>query len=320
MNMRRQTADGTTQNPSGRTAPARRPDSAARPLPSASRAAFTLTELLVVIGIIVLLLVLAVPAFNLLSGSRSIDGAENNLSALLGRARAEAIGLQRETGVMFFIDPATEGVMGALVYKSTETGPTADAREVYLDVVDGVEFLPLPRGVMLQVIDDAGVAGKTRSDDGYMGFNQLDPPPNYTGEIRKVGGVILFDASGRLVSRSYGFDLTTDPPTGTGVPTAMNRLLFNPPATGVDWAHAPAFLPDPPVQTPPLPPRLQRSAFGFVLIDGQAFKNNGSDTDPQFTGPVNSYAANEAGEENWIDENGTPVLINRYNGTLVRGD
>ena len=50
-------------------------------------AGFTLTEILVVIGIIVLFIALAIPAMSAISGTRSIAGAENNLSALLARAQ-----------------------------------------------------------------------------------------------------------------------------------------------------------------------------------------------------------------------------------------
>ena len=40
-----------------------------------ARTAFTLTEILVVIVLIILLLGMAVPAFNLIKGGRSIDSA-----------------------------------------------------------------------------------------------------------------------------------------------------------------------------------------------------------------------------------------------------
>src|SRR5437879_1693251 len=66
--------------------------------------AFTLTEILIVIGIIVLLLALAVPTMRVLTGGRSVDAAENQLSAFLGRARGEAIALQQIRGVMLYKD------------------------------------------------------------------------------------------------------------------------------------------------------------------------------------------------------------------------
>ena len=50
------------------------------------RAAFTMTEILIVIALIVLIMGLAVPAFNLITGTRSVDAAENVVTAMLGRA------------------------------------------------------------------------------------------------------------------------------------------------------------------------------------------------------------------------------------------
>ena len=46
--------------------------------------------------------------------------------------------------------------------------------------------------------------------------------------------------------------------------------------------------------------------------------NNGNAIDPQMQ-PA-AYNAAEQGEETWIDENSTPLLVNRFNGTLVRGE
>src|SRR5436190_15437159 len=80
-----------------------------------SRRGFSLTEILIVIAIIVLLLALALPAFNFISGGRSVDGAMNGISAFLARARTEAVGLQEMRGVMFYIDPKSESEMMVLV-------------------------------------------------------------------------------------------------------------------------------------------------------------------------------------------------------------
>jgi len=66
--------------------------------------AVTLNELLIVIAIIVLMIGLALPAFNALSGSRSLESAQNQVSAYLGQARAQAIGVQEARGVFFFLD------------------------------------------------------------------------------------------------------------------------------------------------------------------------------------------------------------------------
>src|SRR4051812_709861 len=131
-----------------------RPDSSLILHPSSLPArAFTLIELMVVIGIIVLLILVAVPALGLITGSRSVDRAENNLSALLGRARADALGLQRDTGVMFFIDPATQGVTAAEVFATSPPAAPVAGIDVYLDFVADRDFLPMPKGVGAQVVD-----------------------------------------------------------------------------------------------------------------------------------------------------------------------
>jgi hypothetical protein len=70
---------------------------------------------------------------------------------------------------------------------------------------------------------------------------------------------------------------------------------------------------------PPLTPPT--SALGFVLCDEQSFKTAGSLGDPLFTGA--SYGGSsgpEAGEESWLDNNSSQLIINRYNGTLTRAD
>src|SRR4051794_30107299 len=75
------------------------------------RRGFSLTEILIVVALIVLLMALALPAFNFITGSRSTDAAYNTISAMLSRARTEAVGLQEIRGVMFYVDPATDRQM-----------------------------------------------------------------------------------------------------------------------------------------------------------------------------------------------------------------
>jgi prepilin-type N-terminal cleavage/methylation domain-containing protein len=78
---------------------------------------YTLTEILVVIGIMVLVLGMATVAFSVLTGSRSAEAAENQLSATLGRARNLALASSTPTGVLVAYDPAEDRSTAILVQR-----------------------------------------------------------------------------------------------------------------------------------------------------------------------------------------------------------
>ena len=66
--------------------------------------------------------------------------------------------------------------------------------------------------------------------------------------------------------------------------------------------------------------------FGFVLFDQESCRNlfgtpqdPDGDRDPQVESGGRITPA-EQKEEAWLDANAVPVLINRYNGTLIRGE
>ena len=307
------------------------PRAAARP---GGRRAFTLTELLIVIGLIVLVIALAVPAFRAMTGGRSIDAAQNQLSAVLGAARAEAIGLQKVRGVFFYLDPATERVNAVLVQDAAyqpEPGEGPDvAPDLYLELVPDRDPVALPVGVGVQGIDDSNMDTSRnppeRRDDGYVGYNNVLAdhvdgalPPNPV----RYGGAILFDGYGRVVQKNYGFLLGRRAVSGgsrTLQTTGMSEVLgYEPGTPPPEW-----LVPKQNLGTHPLNDSPPRSLFGFVLYDAEPFRALGhSEGDPQLRdADAGNYGpnSNEFNEEKWLDQNAFPVLINRYNGTLVRGE
>jgi prepilin-type N-terminal cleavage/methylation domain-containing protein len=310
------------------------------------RAAFTLTEVLIVIALIVLILALALPAFNFISGSRSVDGAQNTLSAFLGRARGEAIGLQEIRGVMFFIDPRTQRVNLAIVHETprettdkSAPGVTQVVPLVYLDTVGDREFLPMPKGVTCQTIENATLnpvvkplppAVQVRTSDGYVGFNRKvnllkDGAGSQVEAAIQIGGVVLFDGEGRLISIPYGFRcMVTDPAISAKKVTAMGELLWGIAkdtqggaeldCAAPKWQSTAAVTPyDGPLY----------SSLGLVMFEDEAFRNVGYKDDDPRVDTTEGYATGtpaERDEEKWIDDNATPFYINRYNGTLVKGE
>ena len=284
-------------------------------------------ELLVVIGIIVIIVALAIPVLNVLQGNRSSDAAQNQLQALINESRMIAIGLQRDAGVFFYIDPSTKRINAILVQSTDSQAGDIPQAEIYLDVVRDHESVPLTLGLSLQTIDNATVAGTPleRKDDGYIGFNT--DSPTGPGTI-SYGGVILFDSHGQLVSRYYGFRLGYPGTGGPAVWSEMGKLIMLNSSGG---PPAPGFVPGQPIGSggAPTPPPPQ-SSFGLVVFNAEAFRGfDYTDSDAQVAGSgflnaagasLSGYGGQEQGEEDWIDKNSIPLMVNRYNGTLIRGE
>lgn len=281
--------------------------------------AFTLVEMLVVIAIISIIVLIAVPAFRVMTGGRSTESAANNLAALIGRARTEAIGLQRASGVLFFMDQATDRV-GALVVREVPPpwNSTAPPGTVYLDMAPNGDFTILPPGVMLNTLDDQDPHTPppppgVRLDDGYIGFNPVYQGPTFSASIvgassiaPRCGGVILFDGVGRIAVRPYRLVLYYN-----GVTTELAKAL----TYDRDFKLS--------GQVPIVGKTIKGgvaesySSIGFVLFDMPSFResNGGSNTETDYAA---SYAGAEKTEEDWIDQNSTPYLISRHSGALLR--
>jgi type II secretory pathway pseudopilin PulG len=329
--------------------------------------AFTLTELLIVIGIIVLFITLALPAFNLLSGTRSIAGAENLLGAMLGRARADALGASDYRGLAIYRDTVTDRYYGAIVqpavYQGYPTNPSGAATvttpfyphysyvtfavsgtthnwvaiadvpsdswngttppasappnasywsqcdsisgAITLDAVTQTDVQAFPAGVGVQVITNCPVnSGGNRTSNGYLPL-----------------GVVLFDGTGTLAPlKTVSFAVS-----GLLGTTGTFKGYFPQPG---GQTTIPYYLAGTTPQGLPL-----QSSLGFVAFDKQTFDNNGfySSLTPQFPTQLTSMSTNGnntsystgAGDglaDAWLDANATPLLVNRYNGTVIRSE
>lgn len=114
-------------------------------------AGFTLTELLIVIALILIFALIALPAFDLLTGQGSKEAGRNLISAALGRAREEAMALRQGRAVLFSIDPATKRTAMDFIYHSQpNVAPTArvatvpDTDRQLLPAGIGVRFVAAP--------------------------------------------------------------------------------------------------------------------------------------------------------------------------------
>jgi prepilin-type N-terminal cleavage/methylation domain-containing protein len=156
-----------------------------------------------------------------------------------------------------------------------------------LDLVADTEFETLPSGVACQLINDP---------------KSISQPLNTRDRDRYVRvGVILFDEQGRLMSSPFTFSTTSQ----------VFRLIANPAAadTVIPSGATTAIY----------------TQLGLVLYDHSAFLNqpNVSEGDAIWQKdlllPRPNTNADEDAEEIWLDNNTTPLFVNRQNGTLIRG-
>jgi type II secretory pathway pseudopilin PulG len=244
----------------GRTAEKRNMTDARLQLPerlALRRGGFTLTEILIVIGLILLVIVIAIPALSVISGGRSVDAAQNQISAALARARQDAMALQEPRGIIFFPDADTGRTVLAEVYYNEFRN------NVYrLELLPDRAELELPVGIGCQVFPHANTGGGT--------------PPFPTV------GVIMFDGVGRLSSRQFYIKDERDQITNQ-----ENQL----------WRRIRV-----PTTTPPFlgqsGPSPVTSQVGVLLYDLAGYND----------------AADKAA---FLNDNATPLLLNRYNAALL---
>jgi prepilin-type N-terminal cleavage/methylation domain-containing protein len=315
--------------------------SSTRRVPQRMPAGFTITELLIVIAIIVLVLALAVPAFNAITGNKSEAAMFNTISAMLARARTEAVGVQQLRGIMFYYDPNNGSTKVALVRQvdppynpaAVTPVPPLDNIDVYLDLTSDSDVLTLPAGIGVQTI---GEYSQTNSDpvrfDGYIGYNNFNAHNSTTAAVNtyvRYGGVILFDGRGQLVRKSYAF-LThrINLSAGTDIYTPMGLLLYGDTIQPTDLPNPEHddLVPVDPTKTDPNGERglYFRSQIGLAVFPFEPFAgiNGNFDKlmgDSQVRSP-GSLDADEIAEEGWLNSNATIALINRYNGELLKGE
>jgi prepilin-type N-terminal cleavage/methylation domain-containing protein len=277
----------------------------------APRRGFTLTELLVVIGVIVLMLAMAVPLFNVFSGSRSIEGGQNMVSAMLQRARARALAMQERRGIFFFEDQATKKTGMLLVRIDDPVGTAAfgspakgikDANILELDEQDE-EIQYLPTGVGAAFI---------------LGASPASSSAGPKGTTYRPYGLIAFDGAGRIVSLGnyttevndpdrYPKNDTTSKPAGvTNLKYHYGKNIY--PTSPVDADASKLHIGLASAAVP-----VENSQAALLLFDKTVYAEVQAD-------PSNDWRKLSTQQAEWLDQNGTALVVNRYNGTIIRGE
>ena len=314
------------------------------------RGGFTLIEIMIAAGIIVLMLAMALPVFRLINGTRSQEGATNLIAALLGRARADAVGLHQPAGVAVVYSPSRKTTyMAEVQFRECQYWSPGVTYTVGMYVK--AAYAPaagVPPIDYFYLCTTGGASGKP-SGTGGGGWQQVSGPPldiaadtdllplpagvgvqtvcncTFNGGVRSSDGylslgVILFDGRGRIAALPYEIDDllgnadTLLNKTGFGgqyFPSAAVYTPYNQPVNGLNVVGQWGAV----------------SQFGLVVYQRDAFEAQGFGYgDPLYstatvsTPPADYTAAgaNQLAAEQWLDVNATPLLIDRYTGELVR--
>lgn len=193
----------------------------------AGRAGFTLSELLTVIAIMILVMAAAVPVFNVMTGARSLEVAQNTIASTLAQARMTAIAEQTPHGVAFYRDTTRDRVTAAIVTYDASTGLLELRPET------DVQSLPVGVGIGFQHV---------------LVANPSSPLPASAYHYDSIGhggpdesnffGVILFDRNGHFYRRQItvnedselGRRLGLDENLTAGYPGTGGQPIYSQPA------------------------------------------------------------------------------------------
>jgi prepilin-type N-terminal cleavage/methylation domain-containing protein len=351
------------------------------------RRGFTLIEMITVLTIIILVLAIAIPVWNALMGGTNLASAQNQISAFLANARADAIYNRRTTGVCFFIDPKTQRTAMAEVQVQTlyqvpygggpatytslyqpnlpgtpppDNGPTNSLEMVNNPDPNNPGSFTFSRDVIL-LPAGAGVALNNNTYT-YNLYNQWGYNPDKIPWLDRYVrlGVIMFGPDGTLATIPFaipGLEYFTQNQSIANTPSEnllcqRVGMAYSPTVPKSDYDIASNLQYTPPVGSS-VPKNLPLvSSVGLVIFDHDAylaqhaslqvqsggstitlgnptpdpFNDNDMDyylyTPASYPNPVITWTAytiqDKFIEENWIDKNGTALMVSPFNGSLIK--
>ncbi len=266
---------------------------------STIRRAFTLIELMVVMGIVVLIIAVSLPAIKAMTKGNDTGQAAAMLSSLISHARSIAISQGRMAAVVLYEEgaglspPQPANRTSALFLVEDRTNTTA--------VPAGfIRFYPLPDSTVQHLPVGAKIAsfntdtsGNTRlfADSSVLAAN--------TNKVR----VVVFDNGGQLVL-SGGIAIDTNPGRMTTNFNSSLDTTYGVPAWQVILKDT--LLVD--INTVPTATQIPLSASspGFVIYSNEEFNN----ANPTGT-PIDT-------QNQWLIQHAKVLVINAYTGTVIQ--
>lgn len=143
----------------------------------ASAASFTLTELLVVLGIIVLVMGIVLPSIIPLLASGTATQVRAVVSALLGAARGMAIERQSYALVHFQMSPDEKCWAAVLIYEVVKDPATGEVTGHRFVPAEGYKPRKMPGGIALIGVSDLSLTGGLDHFTGIFSDSHSKPHP-----------------------------------------------------------------------------------------------------------------------------------------------
>ncbi len=162
---------------------------------------FTLIELIAVMGVMILLAAVAIPAYSSLFSGRKTTLAANQVNSAVMEARAHAVSAKVYTALVFVKDnPSDSGYRSfrmAEVYHNPDTDNTSYSWRRW---VPGSSFVLLPENTMVPE-GDANLGTTSGGSEGQTGSGNVPKVSNLSSENGAAGGdapAIVFKPNGQL--------------------------------------------------------------------------------------------------------------------------
>ncbi len=276
--------------------------------------AFTLTEMIVVVAIIVIILAAVLPSLSSTWAQRKAADAETTVRGAIATARMQALG-NTERGLLFVVDPDSGAQkiypIRAEPRDPATEGPLTDESTANRFVVlpGQVQTLPLPYRVAPRSLVDETSPGNWVWDDTELTNQDYNGAPQTTLELHRNFFTVIFSPDGQL---SVGRDVLIHDPDAQSSGLGFGKGD----RTGLDVSDDVPNWYDGTAQQPfdAKPSDMVADAAGSVAInlrsvDGLLVYND--DAFSELPTPVD--------KRDFLLRTAQPLYISRLSGAVVRG-
>lgn len=270
------------------------------------RRAFSLTELLVVIGIILITIVIGIPGIRAMFTAGRVESSAQAIAGTVAAARAYATRQKGfltgdYSGVAVVLTPAGELRLVENIEDAKDGSSPAEPLELKDPPANGYDDIPDTQSVTIS--QRVGVVGLARGDD-----LKLYPPP-FAVRFNENGMLVSAqNTSGTSYTRSalvyYDGDYDGKYEVSKDRATQRDISEWDPTSTAWDsnnYDTANGY---------ELPFEVLETVIGVIIFDKEEWREAGHDWD-NVDGDGVSGAARD-----WIIDSGIPLFFNRYTGTV----